>query len=301
MDKLIGYLLLAGIVIGLVCLVVALVVAAAIIAGPCVLSCYWLRNRVRKFELSRMMVWHCVLLGIVLFWLPLLAILADTSVWPMALWTSSILGLAGPAFYLTIEAYRQVFWPHRKIAIADGATACRLGWSLWRRRHRLSRLEDAIRWEDERHGGLRRELQHVRALTREVILHTDPAFYSAEVVRWTRICATMTDDTLQQRVDVLPANAMVTTLERAIQRLPELASQSPGQVRAILQAAVTHAEVLRRAADGHDNSYEEDVREAKALRSEIDTLHSKFIAAQDNKIKAEETIRRLQKERIAVQ
>jgi len=178
--------------------------------------------------------------------------------------------------------------------------ACRLGWSLWVRRYRLSRLEKAIQRENERHGELRRELEHVLALAREIVLRTDPAFYSAEVARWTRACAAMSDAAVQQRSDALPADA-ITTLERAIQRLPELASQRPGEIRGILQAAVIHAEVIHRIVGGHDDSYEENIRETATLRSEIDALHPKFVAAQDNRIRAAETIRRLQRERVVVQ
>jgi len=301
MEEAIGYVLLAFVVIGLVCMAVALAVAAAIIVGPCFLSGYWLRNRVQKFKLSRRKIGECILLGLVLFCLPLLTLLANPSAWPMALWASSILGLAGPALYLTIEAYRQVFWPHRKVVLAEGAMAHRLGWSLWTRRRRVSRLEEAIRRDDERHGGLRRELGHVRALAREIVLRTDPAFYSAEVTRWTRACAAMADDALQQRDDALPAATVVTRLERAIQRLPELASQKPGQVRALLQASVIHAEMISRTVGDHDDSYEENVQEMAALRAEINALQPQFIAAQDKKMKAGEAIRRLQKERITVQ
>ena len=308
MDKLIGVILglfLMIAVIYFICIVVAYIVLGilivAVVAGPPTLAGLGLRSRLRRFQLSRRKVWQCVLLGLALFALPLLAILADESLWPAAVWTGCFMGLAGPMTYLAIEGYRQVIWPHRKVAMAEAAMARRLGWSLWTRRRQLRRLEKTIRREDDRHGALRRELGHVRELAREIVLRTDPAFYSAEVARWTHACASMADNALQQRANALPADALISTLERSVQRLPELASQTPGQIRGLLQAAVIHAEALRRAAGGHDGSYEEDVRKARALSSEIDALNPRFVAAQDNKVKAAETIRRLRKERVAIQ
>jgi hypothetical protein len=300
-GKLIGFLLLAGLVIGLVCLAVALAIVAAVIVGPCVLSGYWLRNHVQRFELSRTKVWECVILGLVLFCLPMLVLLADTSVWPMALWTSSTLGLAGPALYLTIEAYRQVFWPHRKVALAESMTARRLRWSLWARHLRLNSLEKAIRREDQRHGGLRHELGQMRALTREVVLRTDPAFFSAEVTRWSRAYAAMADEALEQHAAALPAGTVLKSLERALERLPEISRNEPGQVRQLLQAAIAYSEVLARMVGGRNDEHEANIREVQRLRSEIDALQIKRTAAQDNRTKATETIRQLRKERVAVQ
>lgn len=299
-GKLIGFLLLAGLVIWLVCLAVALAIVAAVIVGPCVLSGYWLRNRVQRFELSRTKVWECVILGLVLFSLPMLALLADTSVWPMALWTSSTLGLAGPALYLSIEGYRHVVWPHRKVAIAEGAAARRLGWALWTRRLRLSCLERAIRREDQRHGALRQELAQVQALTREIVLRTDPAFFSAEVARWSRAYAAMPDETLQQHAAALPAGAALASLEWALERLPETSRNEPGKIRLLLQAAVARSEMLNRVAGGRDDKHEANIREAERLRSEIAALQAKHVAAKDNMMKAAETIRQLRKERVAV-
>jgi len=299
-GKLIGFLLLAGLVIGLVCLAVALAIVAAVIVGPCVLSGYWLRNRVQRFELSRTKVWECVILGLVLFSLPMLALLADTSVWPMALWTSSTLGLAGPALYLSIEGYRQVIWPHRKVAMAEGAAARRLRWAVWTRSLRLSRLESAIRREDRRHGALRHELDQMQALTREIVLRTDPAFFSAEVGRWGRAYAAMPDEMLEQHTAALSTGAVLKRLEQALAHLPEISRNEPGQVRQLLQAAVAYSEVLARTVGGRNDAHEANIREAERLRSEIDMLRAKCTAAQDNRMRAKETIRQLRKERVAV-
>jgi hypothetical protein len=299
-KAILGFLLLIA-AIYLVCIVVAFLILVALVAAPPVLSGYWLRNRTRKFALSRRKVCECVFLGLALFCLPLLTVFADASAWPMALWTSCLLGLAGPATYLTIEGYRQVFWPHRKVALAEGANARRLGWTLWTRRLRLSRMEKAIRREDERHGGLRHELGQVRSLAREIVLRTDPAFFSAEVARWSRACAAMSTEDLQRRAAALPDEAVVKTLERALRRLPELVDNRPHEIRAVLQAATIQAEVITRMVRTPDDAYEENVQEAQRLRSETDALQAKFAAAQDNRMKAVETIRRLRRERVTVQ
>jgi len=307
MDKLIGAILGIFLVVAaiyLICIVVAYIVLGilivAAVAGPPTLAGLGLRNRLRRFELSRRKVWECVLLGLALFALPLLAIIADESLWPMALWTGCFLGLAGPMTYLAVEGYRQVIWPHRKVAMARGATARRLRWAVWSRTLRLSRLESAIRREDKRHGALRHELDQVQALTREVVLRTDPAFFSAEVGRWSRAYAAMPDETLEQHTAALPAGAVLKSLEQALESLPEISRNEPGQVRQLLQAATAYSEILARTVGGRNDAHEANIREAQRLRSEIDMLQAKYTAAQDNRTRATETIRQLRKERVAV-
>jgi len=90
MDKLIGAILGIFLVVAaiyLICIVVAYIVLGilivAAVAGPPTLAGLGLRNRLRRFELSRRKVWECVLLGLALFALPLLAIIADESLWPI--------------------------------------------------------------------------------------------------------------------------------------------------------------------------------------------------------------------------
>jgi len=102
---------LVGVILGFFALVLAIyvigiLIAAAVIIAPPILSGYWLRSQTKRFSLSRRKIWQTVLLGLGLFSLPFATLLVDASAWPMALWSSFLLGLAGPATYLAIEGYR---------------------------------------------------------------------------------------------------------------------------------------------------------------------------------------------------
>jgi hypothetical protein len=216
------------------------------------------------------------------------------------IWAAAIFGLAAPALFVSVTGYKQVFWPHRMVALAQGRAARRLRWALWTRRRRLSSLEKAIRQENHRHGDLRRELRQVRTLTREIILRTDPQFLTIEVTRWNRAYAAMPDETLEQHTASVSDGAVLASLQRALERLPEISRDEPGKIRLLLQAAVAYSEILARTVGGRNDEHETNIREARRLRSEIDALQAKCTAAQDNRTKATETIRQLRKERVAV-
>ena len=307
MDKAIGAILGLILVIAViyfvvivVCYVVAAILIAAALIGPHVLAGYGLRNRLRRFRLSDRKIWECLALGLALFAFPWLTVVADSSFWPMALWTGLLLGIAGPATFVAIEGYRQVFWPHRKAAAMERQASRRLRSSISHRQRQLSGLEAAIRAEDARHGQLRQELGQLRTQARALVLRTDPAFYSAEVTRWTHACATMPETTLQQRAIALPAVGVVAALNQVLAYPPQMLRDQPAQVRAGLQAAVIRAEVITRTLGGPADNYEQNVGQARRLRQEIESLTHSIESSQNKRRVAHETIRQLGRQQTAI-
>jgi hypothetical protein len=185
--------------------------------------------------------------------------------------------------------------------MTQGATARRLRRAMCFRRHQLRRLEKTIRREDERHGGFRRQREQLLTLTQEIILRTDPAFYSAEITRWRQAFTTLSSEALQQHVANLSPETVIKKLGRACQHVHELACNEPEEIGQLLRAATAHVETLKRLAGGRSDSYKANVQEAKRLEAEIANLCTQSRTAEDNRNKAVQTIRRFQKERVIIQ
>ncbi|MBM4023959.1 MAG: hypothetical protein FJ280_00910 [Planctomycetes bacterium] len=300
MDGLIGAILALFAVV-LVIYVIGILIAAAVIIAPPILSGYWLRSQTKRFSLSRRKIWQTILLGLGLFSLPLATLLVDASVWPMALWTAFLLGLAGPATYLAVEGYRQVIWPFRRTALAEEATSQRLRHTLWFRRLRLRWLEWSVRREERRHGSFRRQRDELLSLAHRVALATEPAFYGAELARWRQAFAALPCESLQEQAATLSAESVLAKLRRAAQRSRRRAQDEPAETRQLLQAATAHVEVITRVLGGRNDSHEANVEAIETLQAEVKTLEAGFTAARDNKNKATQMIRQLRKERVVIQ
>jgi len=188
--KLVGVLFLIIAAIYAVFLIVAAALVVAAVLAPPVGAGYWLRNLLRqRYQLGPRKMVKCALVGLAvasLPWLPFAFASSPASDWATAtaVWMSITGCLLGVGLYLSLSVYCEVFWPHRKTIISATKESLKLRNQLWRHDFRLNRVSARVRKIEQREGVRLTEIRQLEQSVSEVVRTTDPAFLSAERVRW---------------------------------------------------------------------------------------------------------------------
>lgn len=278
-----------------VLLVIAAVVIAAILAPP-VAAGYWLRNLLtRRYQLGPRKAMKCALVGFAMAalpWLPLVfaSMPASERGTASALWMSITGGLLGVGLYLSLSVYREVFWPHRKAIIAAAKESLKLRQQLLQHNFRLNRVGAKVSKVERREGYRLMEIRQLEQSVSDLVLSTDPAFLSAERVRWELEYSTLDDASLRRE------------LERVQSEMSNTDRSSPYFASLVVQAGVIRLKAHKRAIEtGAGASYEADTLEQERLRSVTGDLRQRITALQQQSSDARSSLRQLRRQRLFVQ
>lgn len=294
--KLVGVLfLIIAIIYAVVLIVAAALVIAAVLAPP-VGAGYWLRNLLRqRYQLGPRKIVKCVLVGFAvgsLPWLPFAFGASPTSDWATAVatWMSITGCLLGVGLYLSLSVYREFFWPHRKTIISATKESVKLRQQLWRQDFRLNRVNARVRKVEQREGGRLMEIQQLEQSVSEVVRSTDPAFLSAERVRW------------ELEYHNLEESALHRELESVQSEMSRTDQSSPYFAGLVVRAGVIRLNIQRRAvAGGAGANYESDAREQANLQSITGELRQRINTLQRQAQEAYSSLRQLRRQRLFVQ
>jgi hypothetical protein len=202
----------------------------------------------------------------------------DTNSVLSAVWLGTVLGLCGTALYLAIEAYRQVFWQHRRNILAEQWKTPGVRHQLWKAQRALHGLEKAMARNEEANQKLMAQQKALEEKMGRMIETSDVRFYSAEKYRWQGIYEAMSTEDLKQRSE---------SLNREIVQLPET---DPRCMPLTLEAAVVRLEVQdRMLACGTYGSHRETLAEHGKKTQMVRSLQQKLQAIQA-KVDRERTV-----------
>ncbi len=294
--KLVGVLFLIIAAIYAVVLIVAAALVVAAVLAPPVGAGYWLRNLLRqRYQLGSRKVAKCALVGLTvaaLPWLPFAFASAPASEWApaVAVWMSITGCLLGIGLYLSLSVYREVFWPHRKKIISATKESLKLRYQLWRHDFRLNRVSARVRKVEQREGVRLNEIHQLDQSVSEVVRTTDPAFLSAERVRWEIEYRNLDENALRQELE-----GVQTEMSRTDQSSTYFAGL-------VVRAGVIRLNIQKRAvAAGAGATYESDAREHENLRSITGELRQRINTLQQQVGQAYSSLRQLRRQRLFVQ
>jgi hypothetical protein len=294
--KLVGVLFLIIAAIYAVVLIVAAAVVVAAVLAPPVGAGYWLRKLLnQRYQLGSGKTVKCVLVGLAMAALPLLPLaLAHTPVsdWAVATagWMSITGCLLGIGLYLSLSVYHDVFWPHRKAIIFASKEGLALRYRLWQQDLRLNRVSARVRKVEQRENERLAEIQTLEQNVSEVVRSTDPAFLSAERVRWELDCDNLDEDALRRELE-----SVQSEMSRTDQSSPYFASL-------VVQAGVLRMNAQKRAVKaGAGATYEVDVAERQNLQSVTNEFRQRLNALQMQVSDAQSSLRQLRRQRLFVQ
>ena len=294
--KLVGVLFLIIAAIYAVVLIVAAAVVVSAVLAPPVGAGYWLRNLLRqRYQLGPRKTVKCALVGLTvafLPWLPLAFASAPVSEWATAaaVWMSITGCLLGVGLYLSLSVYREVFWTHRKTIISATKESLKLRYQLWRHDFRLNRVNAKVRKVEQREGARLTEIRQLEQSISEVVRSTDPAFLSAERVRWE----------LEYRS--FDENALRRQLENVQSEMSRTDQSSPHFASLVVQAGVIRMNAQKRAVEaGAGATYEADATEQNNLRSVTGELGQRLNTLQQQASEASSSLRQLRRQRLFVQ
>lgn len=261
-----------GLVVGLALVVLALaaivmVVSIAIMIvlalAPTAAGICWLSSLNTHYEISKRKKIVCALMGTGLFLLPMmLVIVADPSIGHQnsddliaALWLGTLLGFCGTALFLSIDAYRQIFWQHHKTMFIDRCNSLTVGFHLWKAQRTLARINQALERIENENEQMIYEHKKLAKMTNDLIQSNDVAFYSAERLRWQREYAAMNIDQLKEKLGRINEN---------IKQIPD---SDPRNTTLTLEAAVVRLEVEDRSLGVLEH---QSYTEAKEKRQEYE-------------------------------
>ena len=275
----IAALILVGLAIAAIAFVVAVIVIAAIAVAPTAGGVYWLSRLNQRFEISDRKKVICALVGVGLFALPIAALaLMAPPMWQQngdnliaALWMGTLFGFCGAALFLSIEAYRQVFWQHRKKVLEEQRKAISVRFRLWKAQWALNRLQKALTRKERDNEHIVHEHKRLAEMVGNLIRSYDAAFYSAERLRWQRECAKMNIGELEAKLD---------RLNQAIARMPH---SDPRSVTLTLEAAVVRLEAQDRALGVLEHgSYQEAIEARQGNEGVVSELRQRLQTIQNN-------------------
>ena len=288
------FLIIAAIY-AVVMIVAALVVVAAVLAPP-VGAGYWLRHLLgQRYQLGRGKIVKCALVGLVMAALPLLPLAvapAPASDWAVATeaWMSVTGCLLGVGLYLSLSVYHEVFWPHRKMIILATKEGLALRYQLWRHDFRLNRVSARVRKIEQRESARLMEIRTLEQSVSEVVRATDPAFLSAERVRWELEYRNLDEAALRQH------------LESVKGEISRTAPSSPYHSSLVVQASVIRLNAQKRAIEtGAGATYESDVTEKMDLQSVTSEFRQRINSLQQQVSDAYSSLRQLKRQRLFVQ
>ena len=293
--KLVGVLFLIIAAIYAVVLIVAAALVVAAVLAPPVGAGYWLRNLLRqRYQLGPRKVAKCALVGLAvaaLPWLPFAFASAPASEWApaVAVWMSITGCLLGIGLYLSLSVYHEFFWPHRKTIISATKESLKLRHQLWRHDFRLNRVSARVRKVEQREGVRLTEIRQLEQSVSEIVRSTDPAFLSAERVRWEIEYATSMR-TLASGIGSCSSRNEPNRQILALFRWFGCAGGShPAQYPKTCVAA------------GAGANYESDARENENLRSITGELRQRLNTLQQQASEAYSSLRQLKRQRLFVQ
>lgn len=291
----IGLVVVAAIIYAIVLAIIAAVVIAAVLAPP-VGAGYWLRNMLKqRYHLGPRKTLKCFLVGLAMAalpWLVLAVAPSSASDWAIATtaWVSITSCLLGVGLYLSLSIYREIFWPHRKTIIAATKESLKLRHQLWRHDLHLNRVNAKVRYVEEREGARLSEIRQLEQSVMDIVRSTDPAFLSAERVRWELEYSNHDESTLRQE------------LENVQSEMSRTDRSSPYFATLVVRAGVIRLHAQKRVIEACAGpSYEADVREQEALRSMTGNLRQRLTVHQQQAGVADSTLRQLRRQRIFVQ
>jgi hypothetical protein len=296
LAKLVGVLFLIIAAIYAVVLIVAAALVVAAVLAPPVGAGYWLRNLLRqRYQLGPRKVAKCALVGLAvaaLPWLPFAFAPAPASEWApaVAVWMSITGCLLGIGLYLSLSVYHEVFWPHRKTIISATKESLKLRHQLWRHDFRLNRVSARVRKVEQREGVRLTEISLLEQSVSEVVRSTDPAFLSAERVRWELEYSNLDEATLRRELESVQSEASRTD------------KLSPYYSSLVVREGVLRLAAQKRALEtGAGATYETDVAKRQDLQSVTSELRQRLNSLQMQVTDAYSSIRQLRRQRIFVQ
>lgn len=294
--KLVGVLFLIIAAIYAVVLIIAAAVVIAAILAPPVGAGYWLRKLLnQRYQLGPRKTVKCVLVGLAMAALPLIPLAvapAPTSDWTVAtaVWMSITGCLLGVGLYLSFSVYHDVFWPHRRTIIVATKEGLALRYQLWRQDFRLNRVSARVRRVEQRENARLAELRSLEQSVSEVIRSTDPAFLSAERVRW------------ELEYSGLDETALRRELESVQREMGRTDQSSPYHSSLVVQSGILRMYAEKRALEaGAGATYEADVSKKTNLQSVTTGLRQRLAALQKQASDAYSSLRQLRQQRVFVQ
>jgi hypothetical protein len=293
--KIVGGLLLLMMIIAVVALLVFAAIVAIAVLGPPVGAGYWLRHMLQnRYQLGAKKARNCILIGLGVFAVPMLALLSpaiSSSGWNVGtvFWISTTGGLLTVALYLAISVYREVFWPQRKIIIQAARECLRFRAQLIRMGFSLNRLDRLVRRVERVHGGRIQEIQQLQRLSDEIVRTSDPAFYSAERLRWEQLYGGSNEAELKSEYS------------RVQQELAGTDRQHPRFITLTLQSAVIRVIIQSRnieALPGGD--YTGNVLLRNRFRTDVDETRRRLADRERAAQEAQLTLKQLRRQRVPV-
>ncbi len=293
---------IGALVVVVLALVVGIFVAAvlamlALAVGPLAGGLFWWSHLTQRYQISTRKKVTCALAGTVLVASPivLLAVFgpsgwhSDHNSVLTAVWLGALLGLCGTALYLGFEAYRQVFWQHRKHILAEQWKTNAVRLQLQRAQRDLHRLGNAIARKEKANQQLVTQQKALAEKIDSAIRASDAAFYSAEKFRWQRIYAEMGTEDLMKRRE---------TLNQELVRIPDA---DPRSMTCALEAAVVRLEIQDRmlACERH-GSYRESLDAHREKAETVAALQRSLQAIQTNVDRERAAIQELRRARPVV-
>jgi len=294
--KLVGVLFLIIAAIYAVVLIVAAAVVVAAVLAPPVGAGYWLRKLLnQRYQLGPRKMVKCALVGLAMAALPLLPLAvapAPASDWAVAtaVWMSITGCLLGVGLYLSLSVYHDVFWPHRKTIILATKESMAMRYQLWRHDFRLNRVAGRVRKVEQRESARLAEIRTLEQSVSEVVRSTDPAFLSAERVRWEHEYSNLDEATLRRELE---------TVQSEMSRTDQ---SSPYYFSLVVQEGVLRMNAQKRAVEaGSGATYEADVSEKSNLQSVTNGLRQRINALQEQAADAYSSLSQLRRQRVFVQ
>lgn len=294
--KLVGVLFLIIAAIYAVVLIVAAAVVIAAILAPPVGAGYWLRKLLnQRYQLGPRKTVKCVLVGLGMAALPLIPLAvapAPVPDWTVAtaVWMSVTGCLLGVGLYLSLSVYHDVFWPHRRTIIVATKQSLALRYQLWRQDFQLNRVSTRVRRVEQRENARLADLRSLEQNVTEVIRSTDPAFLSAERVRW------------ETEYGSLDASALRGELDAVQARLNQTDRSSAYYSSLMVQSGILRMLVERGAfVSGNGATFEADLSKKADLEATTSGLRERLNALRNQVADAYASLRQLRRQRVFVQ
>ena len=293
--KIVGGLLLLMMIIAVVALLVFAAIVAIAVLGPPVGAGYWLRHMLQnRYQLGPKKARNCILIGLGVFSAPLLALTSpatSSSAGNVAtvFWISTTGGLLTVALYLAISVYREVFWPHRKIIIQATRECLRFRAQLIRIGVSLNRVDRLVRKVERLHGRRIQEIRQLQRLSDEIVRTSDPAFYSAERLRWEQLYGGLNDADLESEYG------------RVQQELAGTDRQHPRFTTLTLQSAVIRVMIQSRIITAlPGGNYSGNVALRNRFRMNVDETRRRLADRERAVQESQLTLKQLRRQRVAV-
>ena len=193
------------------------------------------------------------------------------------------------ALYLAISVYREVFWPYRKIIIQATRECLRFQAQLIRTGFSLNRVDRLVPNVERLHGRRIQEIQQLQRLSDEIVRTSDPAFYSAERLRWEQLYGGLNEAELESEYS------------RVQQELAGTDRQHPRFTTLTLQSAVIRVMIQSRIITAlPGGNYSGNVARRNRFQTDIDETRRRLAERERAAQEAQLTLKQLRRQRVAV-